>query len=303
MSIFSKYKAAYGKAFNEEMCWDIALRDITNGGMWKIIPMTSSRYWGADPFLWHHEDKLYLFYERYDCQRNIGELAVREVNSDLSTGQERCILCRPYHLSFPNVFEYKGEFFLIPETSANRSIEVYRAISFPDKWELYKTIVSNISAVDTIIFSQQDDRIILLTSFSEGDACRVENWLLYLDEKFNLIRREKYKDFSDYGNRNAGKILQKGSESYRIGQDCRCGEYGKGLVYYLLNAQEEKEVKICVLKDFGILNAKYDGIHTYNEHETIQTIDLRYKRKRSLWSKLCFLIYLGKAYVKRSFTR
>lgn len=303
MSVFSKYKAAYGPFLQTEMRWDIALRDTETDNIWKMVPMLSDRYWGADPFLWRYESKLYLFYERYDCRRGIGELAVREVNKDLTTGREYCILSRPYHLSFPHVFQYRGQLFLIPETSAHHSIEVYRAVSFPYQWELYKTIVSDISAVDTIVFSKQAEGIVLLTSFTQQDSCRVENWLLYLDKDFNFIKQEKYKDRSDYGNRNAGQILQRGDHYLRVGQDCRGGEYGRGLVFYQLNPTAETYAFSKEVADFIPIATHYDGVHTYNESGTVQTIDLRYKRKRSFIGKVYFLIQLGKRYVKRRITR
>jgi hypothetical protein len=56
------------------------------------------------------------------------------------------VLERPYHLSYPFLFEYRGEFYMIPETSENRAVEVYRSLRFPDQWEYHKTIMPDVQA-------------------------------------------------------------------------------------------------------------------------------------------------------------
>src|SRR5262249_10640293 len=59
---------------------------------------------------------------------------------DLSLGEVQTCLDLPYHLSYPHVFEHVGEVFMIPESGANRTCELWRATSFPAKWTLEKVL-------------------------------------------------------------------------------------------------------------------------------------------------------------------
>jgi hypothetical protein len=41
---------------------------------------------------------------------------------------------------------------MIPETRERRTLELYRAVEFPQKWELVKILAENVAAVDSTIF-------------------------------------------------------------------------------------------------------------------------------------------------------
>lgn len=38
---------------------------------------------------------------------------------------------RPYHLSYPFLFEYGEQLYMLPESAENRSLDVYRYTHFP----------------------------------------------------------------------------------------------------------------------------------------------------------------------------
>ena len=50
-----------------------------------------------------------------------------------------------FHLSYPFIFEYKEEVYIIPDSCNNRSIRLYKAIEFPMKWEYQYDLLKNIS--------------------------------------------------------------------------------------------------------------------------------------------------------------
>jgi hypothetical protein len=54
----------------------------------------------------------------------------------MNHGEPFAVLERSYHLSYPFIFRWGSDIFMIPETSDNRTVEVYRAVEFPGKWEL-----------------------------------------------------------------------------------------------------------------------------------------------------------------------
>lgn len=50
----------------------------------------------------------------------------------------KVIIDEKYHLSFPNIFEYGGKMYIMPEMSEDYSLKLYEAVSFPDEWKLLK---------------------------------------------------------------------------------------------------------------------------------------------------------------------
>ena len=55
-------------------------------------------------------------------------------------------------MSFPYIFRYKDELYMVPETSKAKSIRLYKCIDFPTKWEYQKDIFKDINATDSMIF-------------------------------------------------------------------------------------------------------------------------------------------------------
>jgi hypothetical protein len=294
----NKYINAYKEQFENEMLWDIVLRKRSGDEAWSVVKSLNKRYWMADPFLFDYEGKCYLFYERFDRKHSIGEIACRIIYPDCSTGKESVVLRRPYHLSFPNVFEYKDMIYMIPETSGNKTIEIYKAVEFPMKWKLIKEISNEIQAVDTIVTDFDEHSISLLTSIIGEDACNVSNYKILITDEFDLINKTLIKEASEYGNRNAGKIVSTADGKYRYGQDCRGGEYGTGLVKYRVDHNSEMEISYVAVEDI-ISNSKYSGVHTYNVSNMFETVDLRYIKRKNLLQKIQLLGRLIKNYVKR----
>ena len=56
-----------------------------------------------------------------------------------------------YHLSYPFLIEHEGETYMIPETSGNRDVALYKAKDFPLGWERHKVILEDIDAADVTV--------------------------------------------------------------------------------------------------------------------------------------------------------
>ena len=57
-----------------------------------------------------------------------------------------------FHLSYPNIFSWENEIYMIPESSNDLSVRLYKAISFPNNWEYIGSLLSGYSYVDPTIF-------------------------------------------------------------------------------------------------------------------------------------------------------
>ncbi len=127
---------------------------IDDAKWWLKIPCPKDRFY-ADPFLWNDQNgHCHLFFEDlpYRTQKGVISYIALDPVTKTWSGPPRVVLERPYHLSYPFLFEYDGEIFMIPETSGNRTIEVYRAAPFPTAWTFHKTLMENIDAADATLY-------------------------------------------------------------------------------------------------------------------------------------------------------
>lgn len=111
-----------------------------------IVP-PSDRLW-ADPFLWSHKGRLYIFVEELLYENDRGHITCLSLDQEMNILDRQIVLERPYHLSYPYIFEHENQIYMIPETGENQAVEVYRCTQFPNQWEYEKTLISGVFAVD-----------------------------------------------------------------------------------------------------------------------------------------------------------
>ena len=84
--------------------------------------------WIADPMLFTTNGEHYLFVEVYEVKKGKASIGYYHFENDKPV-YKGLIIENSYHMSYPCVFEHKGVYYMIPESSANNSISLYRAIS------------------------------------------------------------------------------------------------------------------------------------------------------------------------------
>ena len=179
----------------------------------------------ADPFLLAHNGQTWLFFEQFRTAKKRGRISCGPVGQDLSIGEPRLCLDLPYHLSYPVVFRHNGETFMIPESVANKSVELWRAVDFPFSWKLEKTLFQG-SLVDTTpIF--HGGRWYFFTAISEPKGNAAFGALFSSDDLTGDWVRHPVSPISTdvrYA-RSAGAILNVDGRLLRPVQDCSWG-YG-----------------------------------------------------------------------------
>src|SRR6185437_9688752 len=55
-------------------------------------------------------------------------------------------------LSYPNVFQFDGKYYMIPETASTSRVELYRAVNFPWEWKFEKVLLSGSKFQDVTWF-------------------------------------------------------------------------------------------------------------------------------------------------------
>lgn len=108
------------------------------------------RFW-ADPFVVREGGRWWMFFEEYRYTEPRGEIALWEMAPTGPVGAPRIVFRRPYHLSYPQVFRHEHQWYLLPETAAEKRVELYAARRFPDDWELRSVLLSDLKAVDATV--------------------------------------------------------------------------------------------------------------------------------------------------------
>ena len=110
----------------------------------------------ADPFLIRRGGTWHLFFEVLNSATGKGDIGLA-VSDDASNWQYRgVVLSEPFHLSYPLVFSWQGECFMVPETLDLEGVNIYRASRFPDVWQREGCILEGIFADPTVFrFAEQ----------------------------------------------------------------------------------------------------------------------------------------------------
>ncbi len=248
----------------------------TIGYQFKPINPPKDRYW-ADPCVIFQDGKYFIFFEDFFYKENAGQISMLTITKDGSFSEPVCVLKRPYHLSYPFVFKHNGQYYMIPETQNNMTIELYKAINFPGEWSFVMNLMENVWACDTTIF-EKDGRVWMFTCMKEfeGDTCHDELFIFYSDslETTNWRPHAKNPVVSDVKNaRPAGGFLEIKNKLYRVSQNC-AEAYGKSVTLHevkILNPDEYKEEVVSELLPQWKRNIT--RVHTFSFAEGLTVID------------------------------
>ena len=118
-------------------------------GSQRIVP-PPDRFW-ADPQVVRRGDQYFVFVEELVYSEKRGRIAVLVLDKSGVVDGPLTVLERPYHLSYPFVFEHEDALYMVPETSEHRTVELYRCVEFPTRWEFVRELMENVTAFDTTL--------------------------------------------------------------------------------------------------------------------------------------------------------
>jgi hypothetical protein len=258
--------------------WIIAYKTTKrNKEDYVVIKPPIDRFY-ADPFVIKRKDKNFIFFEEYIYSKGKGDISVFEIDTETKEVSEAItVLEKPYHLSYPFIYEWDGETYMVPETSGNRTIELYKATNFPYNWDLQKVLIDNINAVDATIIHYNDKFWMFANVFVDGASSLDELYIFHADTLLGEWKPHKMNPvISDASSaRPAGKIYLKDGKLIRPSQDCTFS-YGYAIKLneiVELNEQIYKERTISEIKPNWLKDNR--GTHTYNFNEDIEIIDGR----------------------------
>jgi len=126
-----------------------------------------NRYF-ADPFVATKNGRTVCFVEDYSYATKRGSITAVELRDEKRYEILGPVIEESFHMSFPYIFEWKDELFMIPETCDDASIRLYRCVEFPMKWRFEKAIMTGVDAVDSMVFELEGRWWLLTTLATDG---------------------------------------------------------------------------------------------------------------------------------------
>ncbi len=284
----TKYAASKVQAALNSDQWALAYRfrsgpcDSNNTlYRFKNLVPPKDRFW-ADPFAIKAADRYYVFIEELLYKTGKGHISVIELDRKGVVKGPTKVLERDYHLSYPCVFEWNQNYYMVPESAANKTVELYRAKSFPFQWELEKVLLTDVRAKDATLV-EVDGTWWMFVSISEH-SIPDEVYLFSANTPlgpWTPHRRNPVK--SDVrGSRPAGALFEWNGDVYRPAQDSS-GRYGYAIsinrVTQLDHDQFREEQVSNILPNWS---NDLLGTHTISIAGDLTVVDCLMKRSR--WS-------------------
>jgi len=220
--------------------------------------------------------------EEYVHSLGRGHIAVMELDADGNPSQARPVLERPYHLSYPCVFSWRGEWFMVPESMEHGKVELYRATEFPDQWMLERVLLDGVRACDATIHEQDSHWWMLVTLAGPNTRATEELHLYHADTPlgpWSPVLANPVKQ-SVRGGRSAGRLFRMGGRWLRPGQDSTrsYGHFIRMFEVRQLSAERYEEAEVFQL---GPVRARgIEGLHTFSHAGRVTAIDLLQMRPR-----------------------
>lgn len=289
--VAGRYSRAKARAIIRPDQWFIAYR-IHPQGAPLDVPETApyrfrellppnDRFW-ADPFPVLHEGRYWILFEERIAS-GPGHIAAVEVGPQGMIGRPVRALDRPYHLSYPFVFGWEGQIYMLPETEKHRTVELYRAEDFPTRWTLDRVLLSDLRAVDATL-AEIDGRWWMFVNVAESEEASLDDELhLYhadsplgpwMPHTWNPVKSDVRSA------RPAGRPFNFGGAWYRPSQDCS-GRYGAAIVVNRITRLDETSYAEQAVS--RLLPAWRQGLvatHTVNAAGGLTVIDAQRLRWR-----------------------
>lgn len=173
------------QVFSRRPLWTVALYRLeTPGDIFDLAHRTPEHFFGeqglrlsrgyrsttADPFLFEHAGRLYIFFE-VKTDFGHGEIWAESMGADGVWVSHGCVLAEGFHISYPNVFSDRaGRIYMLPETAASGKTWLYTTDTFPFNWRRVGVLLDEILSDPAMIFTGEG---VLLLGTTRRDELKV----------------------------------------------------------------------------------------------------------------------------------
>jgi hypothetical protein len=265
--------------------WELAYQhgvghQLDMGTFERLVP-PMDRFW-ADPFPIQVGNDYYIFHEEALFSTNRGSIVLTVVDGKGHCARPIPILEKDYHLSYPFVFQWDGDFFMMPETASQHQLELYHCVSFPSHWKLERVLLSGVTAFDPTPAFLFGKWWLFANIAAPGAGINDELHAFHADSPLGPWTPHRNNPVkSDVRSaRPAGRIFEKDGQFYRPAQDCS-KRYGHAVSInriLQLNPETYEEVEVDrIVPSWG---PHVTGVHTFNLAGNMTVIDCLVRRKK-----------------------
>jgi hypothetical protein len=224
----------------------------------------------ADPFLVRGGGEWLIFFEILRIEDGApndehGVIGLSTSSDGVVWTYDGVVLAEDFHLSYPNVFEHDGQFFMVPESQAAGKVILYRAETFPGQWVQDTTLLEG-SFTDPTVFNDggrwwmfatdtvtdPDDTLHLF----HADRLRGP-WVEHRDSP--VVREDVSRS------RSAGPVVVVDGAPHRYAQDNSTG-YGKAVNAYRIDLLSETGYAEEMVEPAPLIDATGSGWNASGMH-------------------------------------
>jgi len=208
---------------------------VETGAGKRILKSPVNQYW-ADPFVLEKGNRIWLLFEKYEATKAKGVISALAVNDNGKiVERERTVLSERWHLSYPHIWQSGKRTFMLPESSAAGTVDLYEALDFPNTWVLRTRLLYGIDAADTTLLRAQGRYwlfcAVRVSPGSPGRALHIYSSKSLLGGKWlphPINAENRYADLPFSSGRGAGRIFRADRVWIRPMQWSR-NYYGQGM--------------------------------------------------------------------------
>lgn len=233
-------KMAFGifekKILKREYNWSVAYTKTNwktaNLSLATNIENPNGRFF-ADPFVISRDNQVVIFVEDYSYSLERASIsAIRLLNEGFYEIIQD-VIKEDFHLSFPCIFEYNNDLYMIPESHQSNSIRLYKCQIFPEKWIYLYDLIQNVNAVDTVVFEYSGKWWLFSNILPHGPDDNYSQLFAFMADSplsRNWQKHRKNPIVNSFENgRNGGILRDIHGEVYRVRQKHGFCQYGKGV--------------------------------------------------------------------------
>lgn len=231
-------------------------------------------YW-ADPFPVEHGQRKLLFVEEFIEASGRGVISCLELQADGTALNLGIILQEPFHLSYPQAFQWQGHWYMTVESCESQRVSLYRTDDFPKGWRQVAHLLEGRVCVDPTLY-HHEGHWYLFGNVSESGANPSDELFLFVSRALEgpYVAHPGNPIVSDVRRaRPAGQLFLHEGKLIRPAQCC-APIYGSAVIFNevgMLSPQDYAETPLSRLDPMQ--SGTLDGCHTYNRAGSIEVLD------------------------------
>jgi len=191
----------------------------------------------ADPFMAHKNGEYFMFFEVLNRKTHHGDIGYAKSADGVRWEYKKIVIDEQFHLAYPYVFEYKNDYYIIPDSQEDLSVRLYKASSFPDEWQYVANLLSGYRYADPSIF-RYNNKWWLFVSTHESSSLN----LYYSSELLNGWKPHPMNPLVKFDPniaRPGGRVIIYNGKPHRFAQDNHLSYGAQIFAFEIINLSEE----------------------------------------------------------------